>query len=46
MPTTLFGSESLILCVQFEASKDIWNLPGGSAERTNMFVLQPSEGND
>ena len=46
MPTTLFGSKSLILCVQLEAGKDIWNLPGGSAERYNIFVLQPSEGND
>lgn len=46
MPTTLFGSESLIIYVQFEAGKDIWNLPGGSAEHTNIFVLQPSEGND
>jgi hypothetical protein len=46
LPTTLFGLESLILCVQFEVGKDIWKLPGGARERTNMFVFQPSEGTE
>ena len=46
MPTTLFGLESLMLCVQFEAGKDIWKLPRGAGERTNMFVFQPSGGTE
>lgn len=39
----LFGTESLILGVSFDVGDEIWNLPGGAAEKTNMFVLQPSE---
>ena len=46
LPLAMFGQESLILYVQFEAARDIWKVPGGNRERSNMFVFQPSDGTD
>jgi hypothetical protein len=40
----VFGSDSLILVVKLDLKEEFWNLPGGTGERPNMFVLQPSEG--
>jgi len=36
--------DSLIVAVVFDLGEKLWNLPGAASERTNMFVLQPSEG--
>lgn len=43
MDLSLFGTESLMLGLTFDVGDEIWKLPGGAAEKTGIFVLQPSE---
>jgi hypothetical protein len=43
LQTDIYGTDSLVVCVKFDVDK-IWALDGGEREKTNMFILQPSEG--
>lgn len=43
LPLDIYGTESLVLAVKFDVGDEIWALSGGEGEKTNMFVLQPSE---
>lgn len=43
LQTDIYGTDSLVVVVKFDVDK-IWALDGAEREKTNMFILQPSEG--
>lgn len=43
--TEIFHLDAVMLLVDFDLDKRVWDLPGGVGESSNIFGFQPAEGN-